>query len=366
MRDRNGRHTPWALLAVVLTSAAPPAHGHNVSVSRGTFVVQERGARAELIVPMDDLLHVCRPTADAEERYAMAALEDCVARHGSRVLANFIVRDEAGERVAGRVVSTTHDLPPGDTHPVDVARRARVTFTLDFDLPALPRLLTLQQTFFHDGPSHAAQLALEVRVGEAPQGLLVPLTNYGNVATIAFAEGDSLPSLAAARPTAPDRFKALLSDLHILDEGVVLEVAMPLALLETWAAVPRTDRDFVSPEEQTAAAMVLETLLTKGYELQVDGRPLTLDIESARVLGPVESLEASPPAARRWSAHTARVAVRLRSKLTTPPRHVVLRWGLLNNAVLEAEVALHAGGTRRVHHLTAYAPELRWLRPAGD
>jgi hypothetical protein len=348
-----------AALAILPAGAAL---AHNVSVSRGTFEVKADGARAELIIPMDDLLHAFRPEPDAQERYAATVLDDCVARYGARIVTHFIVRDEAGERLGGKLASASHDLPAAEHHTVDAARRARATFVIDYDLPGPPRLLTLQQTFFQEGPSHAAQLALEVRVADDAESLLVPLTNYGNVATLEFKAPASPEASAARRVAAPDRFKALLGALTISDDGATLELTLPLALVETWATVPRADRDFLAPGEQPGACAILRDLLARHNVLSIDGETVPAEIRAVRVLGPVDTVskDAAPPA--RLSAHTARVAAILRYPAASMPKQVVLRWELLNNAVLEAEIVVTAAGARRVHHLTAYAPELRWLR----
>jgi len=345
----------FALLCVLVLAAR--SNAHDISVSRGTLVVQRDALQAELTIPAADLLHYCRPARC--ETLSAKEVDSLIERYSHHVLANFVIRDAAGERIAPRLTVNGHDLAQADAWPWDVVRKASVKYRIAYAIAPPPSFLTLQQTFFRDGPSHAAQLSLFVAASPDGPGRTIQLTNRGNVETLEI----KWPDREDARPQVriADEFKSVSARLSIEDSQATLDIHMPLTLLETFLPIDRADRNFLTPAEQSAAAARLQDFFAGRNALHADGKRIAPRVAALRMLAPDENeLVDAPP--RRLGAWSARMGVRLCYPLDAAPQTLELHWDLFNSAVLEATVCLAAGAEFRTERLSSYAPMLRWPR----
>lgn len=340
--------------------AAGTARGHSVSVSRGTIVIGANAIEANLSIPIDDLLHAFRPAFDDRDRLSAEALDECVRRYELQVLRHFVIRDVAGKRLSGRVSSAAHSLSNAEDYDYASLRAGRASFRLEYKASEPPDYLTFQQTFFCDGPSHAAQLVLDIRVDADQPGRVVQLTNRGNAETVQvhWLDADS-PDFVDA----PSRFSRIEGRLDIESQQVRLTVNMPLVLAETWLPVARSDPDFVTAAEWSAARKQLAELIESGAAMQINGQPATPAEVSISLAGPQRHADSAVDKAGALSSWTAGVAATLVYAVDSMPHDVALNWRLLNAAVLEAEVICVDGDQSTTHRLTPYDPSLHW--PAG-
>lgn len=364
------RLAPLALASAVLPGAA----AHSLSLSTGTLEVHPAEIRLTLDIPGEDLLHTFRPASDAQDRVSGDAFGACVARYGDCLLRDVILRDAAGERLAGRVAGYQHDVGPGRPHDFDALRRVRIRYELRYAPAAPPGLLTLQQTMLTETLSHNSQLALAVLDAHGDTAVTIPLTNRGNVETLAMHWPADLslarrpPGCAAqtgvpTRPHVVEACKQVQATVQVTDTEVRVAVATPLRLLETWRPMPRADRDFLTAAERGAARSMLEHFFAGHNPLRVDGRivpPVSVEIDFIGPLDPPEGPHAAAP--ERQSAHTMRVLATLHYPAAAPPDAIWLHWDLFNSAVLSGHVELSVEGRETQHELTPYAPALRWSR----
>lgn len=393
-----------AAIMVALSALALPhrhAAGHTILLSRGGCIVHADRVAVELDIGGEDFLHLYRIRATADGYYA-SDVRDAAARHQHRVLDHFVIRDEAGERLSGRVAGMTFAAPVAERIDILELKRLTARYTLVFATSRPPRFLTFQQRIEDEAAVGPSQLVLSVRTPGQPNELLVLLTSRGNAETLEFdasrlAATPTGPT-SSQRPHAPvagapapahaaasnplmgaDRFKAIFAIVRPDAEGVRVDVSIPAPVLETFLPLPRRDGDFLGPDEAAAAVERLRAFLPSRLTLYAEGRPVTGKVEGLAFLAPAEGFGAAAlpstrgPAAgndvagvahdRRLGYWSARLAWSMRYPFASLPADVQLDWDLFSPQVLSATVWLAEGDRPPVEHiLMPGSARLNWRR----
>jgi hypothetical protein len=353
-----------ALLANGLSVAAATAH--QLSVRTGTVVIDQDRIAVTIEVPAEDFRH--DDTAPPEASCSRGWLEEARTRHEPVLLASLVIRDADGDRLKGRVLSSTVPAPIEDSFEWDRLRRIQATYRLEYTLPGTPRFLTFQLRFGEAPAPLNSQLALDVRRKGERSGRTIRLTSRGNAETLEFPTGKT----AASGPTqdrnalpAPERFNTIFSIIRADEGALEIETHVPLTLLETWQPVARRDADIIDPAEQAEACRVLAGLLAGAHRVLLDGAPRHGESAEMGILPPGAAGLAIQSEPHRASVWTARVAVRMRYGCAAPCEAVELRWGLFNNAVLTGRAVVTARGRTFEHEFTTYDPVLAIERVDG-
>lgn len=358
-------HSPFPLAAAVLMAAASSAHAHRLSFSHGTASVCADRVEVRIEASAEDFVHHDPAAMRNVDALTRAWLAEAAARYERFLLDTLVIRDAAGERLAGRAIGHETAAPLTDPFDFSRLRGLRASFRLDYPLAAPPRYLTFYHADGAAGVDLASQLVLFVTSPESESARTIRLTSRGNVETLAFDEGNHRQGACTPPPDAfaviaqhADSFKSVLAGVEMDDGGMTVRISVPLTLLETWRGVPRADRDFLSAEEQQRACASLGDFFARACEVRVGDRPVPPEVQRVTFIGlDAAAIDDTPPPAR-ISAWTARVDAVLRLPIDARSGQVELIWQLFNNAVLSARAVVCADGSCAEHELSTYSPRL--------
>lgn len=336
------------------------AQGHVISIVRGAATVHRDRIEVELTINAEDFVHYCGMVAVPGRPLSVDAVERAAARHADHLLEHFIIRNADGERLSGKLISLrTHESA------VEVSRESRphsshIVYSLEYALIRPPPFLSFQQTIGAGDAGLPSQLYLDVRAAADERGTTLRLTSGGNLETLRLqwpdADSGSRPMIVGPL----EELKFIGARMEIGDTSTRIEVDVPMPLLDMFLAIPRAERDFLDPEEQSAGRRAIEQFFRSRLALRIDGQ--TAEPRDAAIsffgLNAGESTDRS----LRLSAWTTRVRATLSYSSSAPPRDAELRWTLFNAAVLEARAVVACENRESVHRLSTYEPILHWRR----
>jgi hypothetical protein len=381
---------------------AAAAVAHPIAIVRGIAVITDSHVTVALQEAGESLIHEL-PSAHVEGDITPAALEAAFARRAGQMPRRLELRDTAGRLLRARLVESSLNGPAAAPGARAAWRGVRAAYTLEYEADAPLAHITLRQS--PDAEALLpAQFALVVRAGgtyggskcddgESASGLpgrverFVRLTSGGNAETLdvaalrekpaGMADAAILLNATALQPLPPmpasmhrRRFKSVQATVRREAGRVVVDVFIPLTLLETWTPISRRDADFVSPGEQRQACAAAARLLARSLSL---APPDSLDaatwphaapvVECAAVIGPGEppscdaAADARPAVAARsyWSS---RVAVRASIATPAAADAISLTWKLFNPAVLTVDTLVIDGTASSEQQVSTYQPSV--------
>ncbi|MCK6484930.1 MAG: hypothetical protein HUU22_11205 [Phycisphaerae bacterium] len=359
-----------AAIAIALHAAS--AFGHDLSVSRGTVTVADDRLAVTLEVPAEDLLHLDPAARRRSDACSAAWLNDARARYEPCVLKALAIHDTRGRRLTGRVVSSAVADALEERFEWNRLRRLRVRYTMEYAVESPRQFLTFRLCAAELPLRIQSQLVLDVRRAGDRSGREICLTSRGNAETLEFSPASSRdsaasqPAAAIAMLPAPQRFTTVFAIIDRTDEGLIVEVHVPLPLLETWRPVARADADFLEPAEQSAACAALTDFIKSALYVHVDDAvAATAAVSYAAFIPPQAARLDARAEPQRLSAWTARLAVVLRYTPSRSSRIVQLKWGLFNNAVITARALVRDADRAFEHEFSTYDPLLRLVRQSA-
>ncbi len=343
---------------------ALPAFGHPMTVTRGTALVTKEAVVLSLEIRAEDLLHTQKLSPNAEGLYAIEEVRRAAEMHGRALCRSIVVRDARGEEVDGRFDSCKVDRDGSDGLSVDDLRRSRVRCTLKFAMRGTNEYLSFQQVRRRADDVLPTSIVLAIRAGDVSLGT-VRLTGGGNVEVVRLASA-KVGSAAAGSGCDTERFvqseaqHTVRAIVRVHDAGVRLELFMPVPLLETWIALPRSRRDFFEGEEQIRCQRELARFIAAHNPLSIDGRRVAGRFAGVAFLDVGEYGDDLGRTARRLSAWTSRVRITMEFDSPRQPRSVELKWTLFNASVLAAHALIVVDDDCQERDLSTYDPHLKW------
>ena len=312
---------------------------------------------------------------DANDRLPDAEIQKDANGHGQYLLDGLIIRDADGNRVQGKVTGMDMPkLPDGGLPEMD-AMGVFITYHLEYSLTKPPTHLGFQQHFGGDSMPIPSEMDLTVTREGLPSEPPFQLSGEGNVETIPIdwsetakpgnmdEAREAIEAARAKEEMGISSYAATYSFFYIQDEEVRLEILMPLVTLDTFLQVPRANKDFIDPAEQTAAHDALARFFTSQNLVKIDGLPVKPNLERLDFYGVDFTDFAMRPAPRKLSAWTARVGAILTYPAKGTPRRVDLKWTLLNDSVLGARIIIYAYDKgSRVNFFPSQA-DYTWINP---
>lgn len=315
---------------LLLAACASPSSAHGLHRSDGSFAIAE----GVLIV----------------EVQADAGFEGEAARE-------IVVRDAAGERLPGRIVSAEPD-----------AAGEHVSCAIEHRVPPGSRVLALQLLPLEQRAGHGRRLVLAERGGTRA----LTLTSGGNVEILRLSGAPAAPIEAPACDGrafgAGDELSAVHAVLALEDARARVHVVLPLGIAESFAGLPRDEDELLSAAEQEASAAALRELVLARVALRAGGAP----IEPVEAGVDFLDLDGMPARGRRLALATARARVSLVHEL--PPRsapgapsEIAISWDLFHARLHSASLLVQDrggdGGERcAIRELTPASPAMRWSR----
>ncbi len=356
-----GRAVGSRLATVLLVLAlAPDVIGHQVSVMRGTAVLRSDRISISVTISAEDFLHWAPPAA-GERWDSPEWLERARRERGEQLAQSLILRDQDGERLIGRLVhsslSETISQPPEE---LDL-RRINAVYTVEYTWAAAPRFIVFQNAAPEPSVSLASQILLEVRADVGSWERLLRLTNRGNLEVIEICWNGQRPAACPTSQSPPGCDAGAIDEvsarIEAAEDEIIVEVSVPLPLLETWVIVPRADGDRLSPREQGEACALLRPLFESGVSVQAGEQAIGSTSTALRFVGIGAEPTESKSHFRPLGALTARLHATLRFPRTDPgPCRVT--WALFNSAVLTTDAVVTTRHQTFEHRFSTYDPTL--------
>lgn len=362
---------------VVLFATGAPAFGHAILISRGVVVAHADRLAVEVEVSAEDFFHYYRIRSD-ENTVAVADVKAAVERHKAYLLDRFSIRNEAGDRLSGRIVSVKAELPPDERMPFLTLRTIHVTYQVEYSLGKPERFLTFQQRFGDDATVLPSQLVLSVQKAGSEHGRLVQLTNGGNFETVDLngagsaktEEGSgstSKPSIVEPElAMGSDRFREVYGFVRRDGEWFTVDVYLPALLMSTFVSMGRSHPDFFEGDDIRKVEQGVREYLSVHPAIRLDAASRSacgkFDVERVDLLPPravcIDQRGAKPARVGAWSA---RVAIRLRARCGNPR---TLEWLLFNASLMNATVYLVGDGGAATENYLLPGDALIQLDPA--
>jgi len=361
-------------LAGLWTAVAAPAHP--ISLSTAQVTVSRNQVTVGLEIMCEDFVMLNGYAADRDNYVSKANLEEGMRKHTELLLRDFIIRDREGQLLAGKLGSLEPPLIPDRGILVDDLMQTKVMYRLVYPLTKAPDYLTFQQRIGSSGGAFVPSvMQLTVRQAEAEALPTVALTGEGDVQTVEFdwtGEARGRSPVGAASPgatNAPPRnmgiesYGAVYAFIYIGSAEVRVEILLPVLTLETWAEVPRKDRNFLEVAEQRAALPSLREFFRRHNRMMIDGLEVAPVVQQLDFYGVDFKDFAVVAEPRRLSAWTARLGVILSYSPKAMPSQVALTWDLFNPKVVSARAAVFAGAQTQRWRFTQYQPTFAWKNP---
>jgi len=353
IRIRVPRISVGLIFGLCWLAPAPAALAHSLSTVEGEAFVHRDKIELAVKVRAEDILFSAGMTLITTDRIENAVIEKGAEAHKKFLLDGLILSESDGRRLAGKVVKVELFAVPKDGIPLEDLMTKTAVYRLEYPLARPPNRLGFRQNFntgavvlpvivqmtvFREGATTAT--LIPVPVGEKAEQVTFDWSQTPAAGT-AVTEARSIPAKLVVLD-APEAF------IYVQNDEVRVEILAPLPTLETWEAVPRRNKDLLEIAEQSAARARLEALFTVHNELKIDGVTVKPKLDRLDFYGIDFQDLAARPEARRLAAATARVGAIVTYSTKGAPRHVELKWTLLNEKApaVPAVVFVYGKGSR--------------------
>ncbi len=349
---------------------APAALAHSLSMVEGEALVHRDMVELTIKVRPEDILLSAGMTFIIADRIEKAVIVKGAEAHKKFLLDGLILSDSDGRRLAGKVTKMElFAVPNAGLRLEDLILKTAV-YHLEYPLARPPARLGFRHHFNTGAVAMPVVVEMSVLRDGETTATLIPVPEGEKAEYVAF-DWSQTPGLggSAARersaPAKPATLEAAEAFVYIQNDEVRVEILMPLPTLETWQAVPRNNKDVLEVAEQTAARTRLEALFTRHNELRIDGVAVRPKLGQFDFFGIDFKELAARPERRRLAAATARVGAILTYSTKGAPRHVELKWTLLNDKAPAVRAVVFAYDKGSRFSFTSEQPTFAWDSPGA-
>ncbi len=293
-------------------------------------------------IMIEDLVMIQGLATGPDDRYPQAELMAAAQRHRDFLLQNFSVWDQAGLRVKGVPMRIdTGEIPPEGARQEDLMA-LHVYYYWSFALNGKQNYLTFKQTF--GGPDALLPAFMELIVFQNNVLLQPPVPLRQEIPYTLEFDWKSPPRKAARRwfefqdqlkETSQKRlgitsYSGLYSFIYITAQEIRHEILIPLATLEKWLPLKRSDTDFLDVAEQQAARVSIEQFFLNRNPVFINGSMVKPVVSRLQFFGPDIRDFAANTTSRRVSMVRARLGIILTYATNTPPQSVKIIWDTFN------------------------------------
>jgi len=331
------------VLATCFAASSIVSAAHPVSLTRTSVYVTEERAAASIEVFLEDLFlfHDLKP--NDRDFLEPDAIRRGIELHKRFVAERFMIRDVAGERVAGRVVGIAGFEMPDEGVAVAELMAHRLTFELQYEFPKPPEFLTFSQQFTDEQAVLPSEMKLSVKQENVAEPQTLEL-RPGDVETIAFHW--NLPPLTAEASDEERQawvaqqqeetlgitsYSSVYSFLYIGDGEVRHEILVPLLSLEESVLIARDGDEFLDLAEQDVARVQIEAYFRTGNPVEIDGVEVAPIVQRCDFYGLDFRDFARQAPRKRVPMLSARVGIILAYPCGSSPQRVKLTWNRFNN-----------------------------------
>lgn len=330
------------------------ASEHPISVIATDVYVSQTRVNARLRLFAEDLYLFQDIEANEFDVIIPSEIERAIEQHKDFLLERVIVRDSAGARLKGRVVSVEPFEIPIEGVEVGRLMEYSLTYQIEYPLETPPEFLTFDQEIVDpDGifPSEM-QLFLKQSGSETTfQTVLRPNEPY----TTRF-DWDAPPLSPEADEAAWEEwfnkqreetlgitsYGSIYSFLYITPQEVRHEILIPLGTLSTLFDIEREDKNFLEIEEQDRLKPKIEEFLRDSNPIRIDGIEVAPIFDRIDFYGLDLRDFAMQAERRKVSMANGRVGIILSYAAKTAPTNTQLTWDLFGPNIVSVQSAVFA------------------------
>ncbi len=334
---------------------------HPVSLTTAQLTVGTEQISLRLEVMPEDLVLFHEVGGDAKGEISIEALRKASSRHEPWLLERFVLLDDEGMRLSGKVVSVNTDALVGDTMAQEELMEHRVVYHFEFPLHRETSLLTVVQRFSSDRAVSPSMMDLSVmREGRwihRPVQLMVdqPLTvsiavdDSSGPATNEWEAMRRRREAEVIRRLGLASYSSIYSFIYVTAREVRHEVLIPLLTFEEWLPIDRKQGDRLLVAEQQAALEPIARFFQRRAPVRLNEAVVLPEIDQIRFFG-VETRDlAGAPVAREVNVYQARLGVILRYRGLGRPDRVEIPWEIFgkNAAAVQSQVFVRGEAPRQ-------------------
>lgn len=334
---------PWfyflrqSVLTCLVLFAGSTVSAHPISLTDATVDVQKDRVDIELKVLVEDLVLYYPVSADAEDAYPTASLEEAAQSHSNFVLDGLKLLDGRGTDLEGYAVAVDTSRLSEKGVPLTEVKQVSVTYWLRYPTPRPLGFLTVSQMFGGEKAILPAMMDCQVKqqgvVLDVPQPLL-----SGQTLTTKFdwtkpptppknwRELKERRSERLKQQLGIASYSGLYSFFYITPHEVRHEILVPLLTLDEWTSIKRKNSAFLEVAEQEVAAEQVAQFFKKGNPVSVNGSSIKPVVTRVNFFGLDIRDFAMNAEPRRVSVAQARVGVMLSYPSKTVPTTVSAKW----------------------------------------
>jgi hypothetical protein len=343
------------------------AQAHSISMVEGEALVHHDKIELTVKVKPEDILLSAGMTLIVADRIEKAVILKGAEAHKKYLLDGLVIQDAEGHKLTGKV--TKVDLPtvPDDGIPMDELMAKTTVYHLEYPLTKPPLSLSFLQHFNTGVVAMPVVMELTVIREGLSTGTTIPVPDSDEGERVSFdwnpAPGPAAAVTAAKPAPQPAVVEPIEAFMYIENDEVRVEILMPLATLEAWVQIARTNKDFLEVAEQTAARPALEKLFTEHNELAIDNLTVKPTLDRLDFYGGDFKDFATRPEPRRLPVAGSRVGAILKYATKGAPRHVQLKWTLFNEKQPPVRAVVFAGDKGSRISFAPDKPTFAWDSP---
>ena len=342
------------ILLALCSAAIANSAAHPVSVTRTFAYVTREQVTAKIEVFLEDLFLFHNLKPNDQDFLEPDVINKGMERHKQFLLKRFVIRDLSGARLDGRVVDVKRfDMQPEGV-PLAELMAHKLTFELQYELPAAPEFLTISQHFTDEKgviPSEMKLVLKQENAGTAHTAEMKP----DEPETVRFSWDN--PPLSPEASEAEQKkwiakqkeetlgitsYSSVYSFLYIDDYEVRHEILIPLLTLEESVLIARDEDEFLDIAEQNAARQQIEAYFTAGNPVEIDGVEVKPIVQRCDFYGLDFKDFAKRAERRRVGIASARVGIILSYSTKGSLDSVRLTWNRFNDYIWTINVVVFA------------------------
>lgn len=324
-----------------MLASETPVLAHPISLTDSVVDVQKDRVDIELKVLVEDLVLYYAVSADENDVYRFASLEEAAQSHRNFVLDGLKLLNGRGTELEGYAAAVDTSRLSDKGIPLTEVKQVSVTYRLRYPTPRPLGFLTVSQMFGGEKAILPAMMDCQVKqqgvVLDVPQPLL-----SGQTLTTEFdwTKPPTPPkNWRELKQRREERLKqqlgiasysGLYSFFYVTPHEVRHEILIPLLTLDEWTPIKRKNSAFLEVAEQEVAAEQIAEFFKKGNPVSINGSGVSPIVARVNFFGldiRDFALNAEP---RRVSVAQARVGIMLSYPSEGIPTNVRAKWETFN------------------------------------
>lgn len=320
-----------------MLASGSPVLAHPISLTDSVVDVQKDRVDIELKVLVEDLVLYYPVSADENDVYPFASLEEAAQSHRNFVLDGLILLTEKGTELEGYAAAVDASRLSDNGIPLTEVKQISVTYRLRYPTPRPLEFLTVSQKFGGEKAILPAMMDCQVKQQGVVLDVPHPLLS-GQTLTTKFdwTKPPTPPkNWRELRQRREERLKqqlgiasysGLYSFFYITPHEVRHEILIPLLTLDEWMPIKRKNPAFLEVAEQKVAAEQVKHFFRNGNPVSINGSNVTPTVARVNFFGLDIRDFAMNAEPRRVSAAQARVGVMLSYPAKAVPTTISAKW----------------------------------------